>query len=295
MKLSATISCLLLAVRLWACDVCGAVNSSLGLGTIASWNRHSIGLTYQYRLYQSNHPALFNEAPVSSREQFQRIDVSGNIRLGDRWQLKTVVPFVWNMQEKEGDRQTRTGIADPTVSLHYFIVDRQDSLSNRQFRWSAGLGGKLPVASFPEPHDEVLLLYPGTGTWDGMAQSSFFCRLGNWGIIQETNVLLRSTNKYDYTPGNLFNATLFGLHRWSNWSVFGGFQYAWNGIDYLNRSAINSSPAQGNILSASLGATIQWSNILIQANAHVPVAQSLGNGYTRQQTGFTAGIHYIFN
>lgn len=288
-------ACLLLSVRLLACDVCGAMNSSLGLGTIASGNRHSFGLTYQYRLYNSNHPPLFNEPSVRSREQFQRIDLSGAIRLADRWQLKAVVPFILNEQTKNGNRETRSGIGDPSVSVHYFLIDRQDSLGNRQFRWSAGLGGKLPLATFPEPHDEVLLLYPGTGTWDGIAQSALFCRFGNWGVIQETNVIVRSSNKYKYTPGSLFNATLFGFRRWSNWSLFGGFQYAWNGIDYLEREAINSSPSQGNILSGSFGGTIQWGNILVQANVHVPVAQSLGNGYTRQQTGFTAGIHYIFN
>jgi len=295
MKLFATFTCVLLSVRLLACDVCGAVNSSLGLGTVAAGNRHSFGLTYQYRTYRSSHPPLFNEPAVGSSERFQRIDLSGNIRLADRWQVKAVLPFVYNEQTKEGVRQFRQGLGDPTVTLNYFIVSRQDSLARQQVRWSVGLGGKLPLGSYPEPHDEVLLLYPGTGTWDGIAQSSFFFRRGKWGMIQECNAVLRSTNKYDYTPGSLFNATLFGFRRFSNWSLFGGFQYAWNGIDYIDRAAINSSPSRGEILSASFGGTIQWGSILLQANAHVPVSQHLGNGYVNQEVSFTAGIHYIFN
>jgi len=295
MKLSATLACVLLCVRVLACDVCGAVNSSLGLGTIASGNRHSFGLTYQYRTYKSNHPPLFNEPAIGSSERYQRLDFSGNIRMADRWQLKAVVPVVYNEQWKEGARDFRQGLGDPTLTINYFIVNRQDSLAVNQIRWSVGLGGKLPLGKFPEPHDEVLLLYPGTGTWDGVMQSSFFYRHRKWGIIQECNAVVRSTNKYSYTPGSLFNATLFGFRRFSNWSLFGGFQYAWNGIDYIDREAINSSPSRGEILSASVGGSIQWGNIMVQANAHLPVIQHLGNGYVNQELSFTAGIHYIFN
>jgi hypothetical protein len=296
MKLVATaIGVVVMNVQLLACDVCGAVNSSLGLGTVALGNRHSIGLTYQYRTYLSNHPPLFNEPAIHSSERFQRIDLSGNIRLADRWQLKAVIPVVYNEQTREGIHSTKQGLGDPTVTVHYFVIDRQDSLARKNIRWSLGGGGKLPAGAFADPHDEVLLLYPGTGTWDGVVQSALYLRSDKWGLIQETNAVIRSTNKHGYTPGSLFSATLFGFRRFSNWSVFGGFQYAWNGIDYIDRISVNSSPSQGNILSTTIGGTIQWGNILVQANYHLPVAQNLGNGYTTQQTSFTAGIHYIFN
>ena len=158
-----------------------------------------------------------------------------------------------------------------------------------------GGGAKLPFGQFAEPHDEVLLLYPGTGTLDAVLQSSFFLRINKWGLIQEFNCVLRSTNKCDYTPGSLFNATLYGYRKFSNWSVFGGFQYAWNGVDYQNRTAISSSPSEGSILSITLGGTIQWGNVLLQANYHLPVIQQLGNGYVHQQTSFTASLYYLFN
>jgi hypothetical protein len=295
MKVFATTICVVvLCVQSLACDVCGAVNSSLGLGTAAWGNRHTIGLTYQYRTYASNHPPLFNEPAVRSSERFQRLDLSGTIRLADRWQLKAIVPIVYNEQTKEGVRQAVQGLGDPMLTIHYFIINRQDSLGNQNIRWSVGAGGKLPAGRFAEPHNEILLLYPGTGTWDVVAQSSLYLRSSKWGMIQEINAVFRSTNKYGYTPGSLFNATLFGFRRFSNWSVFGGFQYAWNGIDYIDRTSINSSPSQGTILSATIGGTIQWGKVLVQANYHLPVAQHLGNGYTTQQASFTAGIHYLF-
>lgn len=295
MKLFALVAGMLLGLNAMACDVCGAVNSALGLGTVAAGNRHSIGCTYQYRSYKSHHPGIFNEPEVSSAERFQRLDLNGTIRLASRWQLKVSVPLVYNEQTKEAVHSLRQGFADPMITGHYFVVNRMDTTGNKVIRLSAGGGVKMPFASFPEPDNELLLLYPGTGTWDGMLQSSFFLRKNKWALIQENNLVLRGSNKYDYQPGNLFSATLYGMRRFSNWSVFGGFQYAWNGIDYQDRKAINSSPSQGNILSATLGGTIQWGNVMVQANYHLPIAQDLGNGYVHQQTGFTAGVYYLFN
>lgn len=287
--------CVLLVKPAFSCDVCGAVNSSLGLGTVAAGNRHSIGLVYQYRTYDSHHPPLFNEPAINSSERFQRIDLTGTIRLADRWQLKAILPYSVGTQSKNGTTTHKSGPGDATLTAHYFIIDRQDSLFTKSMRWSIGTGIKSPLGNYPLPDDELLLLYPGTGSWDGVFQSSFYFRKNNWALIQENNFILRTTNKYHYTPGSLFSATLYGMRRFSNWSLFGGFQYAWNGIDYLNRSPINSSPSQGNILSTTLGATIQWGNIMLQANYHLPIVQQLGNGYVDQKQSFTAGIHYIFN
>lgn len=279
----------------YACDICGAVNSSLGLGTIAMGNRHSVGLNYQFRNYKSTHPRLFTEPETSSYETFQRWDLSGNIRVAKRMQVKIVVPFAFNQQRKDGATQQKTGIGDPTVSVNYFIADRIDSTMSRQFRWSVGAGAKLPFGKFPEPHDPVLLLYPGTGTVDPIAQSTLFFRWNKWGLIQEANAVLRTTNKHGYTPGNVFNATLFGFRKLGNFSVFSGFQYAWNGVDYAVGEPINSSPARGNLLTLACGVTWNSGNFQLQANAHAPLIQQLGNGYVKQQASVSAGIFYLFN
>ncbi len=295
MKIILFIVCGLFSVNINACDACGAVNSALGLGTVAAGNRHSIGCTYQCRTYKSNHPAIFDEPAISSTERYQRIDVSGTVRLANRWQLKLALPFVSNQQTKEGISIAKQGLGDPTISGNYFIVNWQDSLATKNIRWSLGAGAKLPAGQFAEPHNEVLLLYPGTGTVDALVQSSFFLRINKWGLIQETNGVFRTTNKYGYTPGSLFNATLYGFRKFSNWSLFGGFQYAWNGVDYQNRTAISSSPSEGRILSTTIGGTIQWGNVLLQANYHLPIIQNLGSGYVNQQTSVTASIYYLFN
>jgi len=295
MKRLFIIFCGLFSVNVNACDVCGAVNSSLGLGTIAAGNRHTIGCTYQYRTYKSNHPDFLGTPGIQSTERYQRIDLAGTVRLANRWQLKTSLPFVYNQQTKAGVTTAKQGLGDPIISVQYFIANRQDSLATKNIRWSLGGGVKLPAGQFAEPHNEVLLLYPGTGTVDAVLQSSLFMRKNKWGLIQETNCVIRSTNKYGYTPGSLFNATLYGFRKFDNWSVFGGFQYAWNGIDYQNRTAISSSPSEGSMLSATLGGTIQWGNLLLQANYHLPVVQQLGSGSVNQQTSFTASIYYLFN
>lgn len=295
MKYSIAVFCLLMVTFVNACEVCGAVNSSQGIGTTASGNRHSIGLTWQHRTYCSTHESVFSGQMESSRECFQRIDLSGSIRISPRFQVRLLLPYSVNEQEKSSRKVRKTGISDPAVTLHFFAVNQQDSAQNSIVRWSLGGGLKLPLASYTVPHDSVLLLFPGTGTWDGVIQSSAYLQRGKRGIIQETSMIIRGTNQYDYTPGSLINATIFGFQRFSSWSLFGGFQYSWNGIDYIDRTALSGSLARGQIVTATAGATIQWGNLILQGNYHLPVFQKLGNGSVKQTTSFTAGMYYLFN
>lgn len=278
----------------WSCDVCGAVNSSLGLGTLGQGNRSSIGLNYQYRYYRSVHQPLFNEGIQYSNETFQRADVIGQLRLAQKWQLKMVLPLATNEQDKEGVRNTIYGLGDASISCNYFLINRSDSSGTKRFRWTIGAGGKLPTGKFTEPHNSILLLYPGTGSFDGILQNALFLQRNNWCFFSEVSAVIRTSNRYKYRPGSLFNATLFAQRKFSNWSVFCGLQYAWNGIDYIDQIAVSSSPAQGNILSMAPGATLQWNDWILQGNVHIPLAQALGNDETTQKRAFNLSVTYLF-
>lgn len=275
------------------CEVCGAVNSSLGLGTIAQGNRHSLGFSYQYRSYRSTHPRFFSEPETVSYEQYQRFDLLGTIRLSERWQAKLVLPYACNRQQKTDSNAVKSGIGDPTVTFSYFLIDRQDSTGTRQVRWSVGAGAKFPFGKFAAPHDPVLLLYPGTGSLDPVAQSVFLYRKNNWGLIQELNGIYRFSNKYNYTPGSVFNAALFGFRNFGQLSVFSGLQYAWNGIDYVDSEAIASSPARGNLLTAAAGISWRWNELVVQGNVHVPLVQGLGGGMVKQLQAVSLSFNYF--
>lgn len=278
---------LLIAGNSLACDVCGcgAANTAMGLGTVAAGNRSAFGINWQYRSFHSLHENFFGMPQTHGVTLFNRFDLYGNIRLARRWQLKVIVPVVYNRETESGVQDVRTGIADPSFSVNYFFIDRQDTARSSQFRWSIGLGGKAPFAKYSDPNDENQFLNPGTGTWDATAATTVFARWNKWGIIAEANFMLRGENKYHYTPGNVLNLSAYGFHRWKTWSAFAGVQYMYSGDQYLNRHPLNLSPATGNILSCAVGASVQVRKLMFQANFQLPVMQILSEPGTQQLAG----------
>lgn len=290
--------CLVLSsYNAYSCDVCGcgAFNSTQGLGTLAQGNRTSIGLNYQYRLYKSQHPKVFGTGIERSTDYFQRIDLTGQIRLANRWQLQLTVPFGFNTHIADDTTSRKNGFGDPILTVNYFLFNRQDSLQTRLFRWIIGAGVKSPVGKFTQPNDVDLYLYPGTGTFDAVFQNSFFFQKKKWSLLQTSQYILRGENKYKYIPGSLFSASLFGQYKFRTWGIYAGAQYSWSGVDYLNRKPIASSPTQGQILTGIVGASFQWNSWIIQGNYHIPVVQSLGDGNSHQKTAFSISLNYFFN
>lgn len=196
--------CLVLSsYNAYSCDVCGcgAFNSTQGLGTLAQGNRTSIGLNYQYRLYKSQHPKVFGTGIERSTDYFQRIDLTGQIRLANRWQLQLTVPFGFNTHIADDTTSRKNGFGDPILTVNYFLFNRQDSLQTRLFRWIIGAGVKSPVGKFTQPNDVDLYLYPGTGTFDAVFQNSFFFQKKKWSLLQTSQYILRGENKIQVHSG----------------------------------------------------------------------------------------------
>lgn len=289
--------CLVVSHVALSCDVCGcgAFNSTHGLGTLAQGNRTSIGLNYQYRLYKSEHPELFGEGIERSTDYFQRLDVLGQLRLSKKWQVQLSVPISFNTHIADDTSSQKNGLGDPTLMVNFFLFNKQDSLQTRLFRWIVGAGMKSPLGKFTRPNDVDLYLFPGTGTFDAVFQNSFFLQKKRWSLLQTSQYVLRGENKYDYIPGSLFSASLFGQYKFRTWGVYAGSQYSWSGVDYLNRKPISSSPTQGNILTGIVGASVQFNAWVVQGNIHIPITQNLGDGNSHQKTACSISLNYFFN
>lgn len=289
--------CLVVSHVALSCDVCGcgAFNSTHGLGTLAQGNRTSIGLNYQYRLYKSEHPELFGEGIERSTDYFQRLDVLGQLRLSKKWQVQLSVPISFNTHIADDTSSQKNGLGDPTLMVNFFLFNKQDSLQTRLFRWIVGAGVKSPLGKFTRPNDADLYLFPGTGTFDAVFQNSFFLQKKRWSLLQTSQYVLRGENKYDYIPGSLFSASLFGQYKFRTWGVYAGSQYSWSGVDYLNRKPISSSPTQGNILTGIVGASVQFNAWVVQGNIHIPITQNLGDGNSHQKTACSISLNYFFN
>lgn len=283
-----------LAIPVFACEICGATNSSLGFGSLEQGNKHSIGLHYQFRNYASEHHILFSHLTEKSKEVYQRVEIKGQIRICKWAQAQINVPVSYNYQTKNATTYTKSGLADPIISGVVFLINKSDSLNTKLLRWTAGVGIKLPLGAFPNPDNEQLLLYPGTGTFDGQFQTTFLLKKNKWSTIVDCQGMIRGTNKFTYKPGATFSSTLFVQRNFRKWGTFGGVQFAWNGTDYQDRKVINSSPSLGTILTGTLGLSYSYRKYLFQGNYHLPLVQDLSLGYTKQRHAFVCSITYFF-
>jgi hypothetical protein len=284
---------IVLIFPVYACEICGATNSSLGFGSLEQGNKHSIGLHYQFRNYTSEHPILFSHLTEKSKEYFQRIEIKGQIRLNNWAQVQVSVPISYNFQKKNANTYLKTGLADPIITGVFYLLNKSDSANTKRVRWTAGAGIKIPLGAFPIPEDELLLLYPGTGTFDGQFQSTLYFKKNKWSTVIDLQGMIRGANKYQYKPGATFSSTLFVQRSFKKWALFSGAQYAWNGTDYKDRKAINSSPSLGSILTGTLGLSVPYKKWLLQGNYHLPLVQQLSLGYTKQHHAFVCSITYF--
>ena len=169
-------------------------------------------------------------------------------------------------------------------------------------RWQLQLS--IPFAINAHKEDADLRKRSGLGdptsmvnyfVFNALFQSSLFFKKKKWSILQNTQYILRGENKYKYIPGSLLNTSVFGQYQFRTWGIFAGTQYSWSGLDYINRKAIASAPTQGHVLTAILGATVQWKKWVLQGAYHLPYFQQLSAGKTKQKTTFNISLHYFFN
>lgn len=276
-----------------SCDVCGASNSISGFGTYANGNKTNFGLNYQFKTYKSSHPGIFNEHAESSTELFQRLELKGQFRLSKRWQGNADVPLVLNQQTHEGLRSKQQGFGDIGVGINYFIINRQDSLLRKVFRWNIGIGTKVPSGKYTHPDSSNLMLFPGSGSFDAVFNTILFYQKNKWSFVSESSFFLRGTNKFHYQAGNTFSSTLFANRKLRDFSSYLGAQFVWVGHAYRNTYIINNSPTVGSILTALCGITYRKNNWLFQGSYHLPLTQNLGNGYTKQKQAFNISLFYF--
>ena len=72
----------------WACDICGGVHANSSIGLFAANRFHTLGLSTQFRSYQS-----FENGHLHSKESFLLNSLQVRFQLGSRLQFYGQVPY----------------------------------------------------------------------------------------------------------------------------------------------------------------------------------------------------------
>jgi len=294
---------LLASTSAHACDVCGASGSSQGLGILPQFYNHFFGVQYQYRSFNSAHPALFEKAKEErSSEYYNTLQVWGKANIGRHVQLFGFLPYQYNNRVTDTGSNTYSGLGDASILAMATIVRTADS-SNRRVKHIllAGAGIKAPTGkrSIGANSGEMMNIQTGSGSWDFIASLNYTLRSGNTGFNTDASYTFTTTNNADYKYGNRLSVSLSGFYRWQVKNVVLQPQmgvradYALHDYDNYSRKWLNTNTG-GYLTYITAGAQVYYKRIGLQCSYGVPVFQHYASGYVESTQRIESGLLYFF-
>jgi hypothetical protein len=188
-----------------------------------------------------------------------------------------------------------SGIGDASISTNYFIADNVDSTGNKSFRWSVGLGAKLPTGKFKSPHSDSMIIAPGTGSIDALAQSNILFRYKEWSFINEIQFGLPFQNKYEHRRGISLNTSMYAMRKVGEFGIFGGVQVSFNGTDYISGARNSASVMNSFVVLPTIGTIYKVGDFVFQGNFQKSIWQTIADGHVKQNFAFTLSAIYLLN
>lgn len=292
-----TISLMLLLVlssSAWSCDICGGVHANSSIGLLAANRFHTLGLSTQYRSYQS-----FEDGHLHSKEAFIVQSLQLRFQLSPQLQFYGQLPYQHGKQSIDGIQTAKKGLGDAQAMLNYILLQRKDSVGITQQFVSTALGVKAPTGHFISPSNLQQNLYPGTGAWDFSLLLNAYQKLHKkWGLQVELSQTWKGKNSFAFRYGATSQvSSVFVLNqkvRSYRLLSAAGLQldhFAANHWDWEQLS--ESAQHKGLLFQTKMSCHLLTYNWLYSLQANLPLWQNINTGtlYFRPQIQFS--IQYL--
>lgn len=294
----------LLSVPVSACDVCGCSASGSFLGILPQYNRHFVGLSYQYQSFTSSHPVVAGEVqPQQSEDYFQSLTAWGRFYPFKRVQVFMFIPYQYNYVQEGGSTTFMQGIGDIRMLINYMVLTTPDS-SDREWRHNllAGGGIKAPVGRNDFTNREGIILsnmQPGTGSWDFLFNTNYTLRYRKTGINLDALYQMNSVNNRDYRYGDKLNAGLsaFMLQETGvlTWQPQAGLRYQFSGTDESSYQYRIINPySGGSQLYFTAGIGVYYKRTAITLLGSIPLWEHYAGGLVNSHNRYEIQFQYIF-
>ncbi|MFZ1751038.1 MAG: hypothetical protein WAU01_12630 [Saprospiraceae bacterium] len=175
---------------MYACDVCGCAVSGHQFGILPQFQKHFVGIRYNYRNFRSVHPPLFTtDHEQVSREYFHTSDLWGRYIIGNRIQLFGFIPYQFITKKEDESSFSQNGIGDASILGMYAVINQKKSANGRWVHnLQIGGGIKLPTGGhdyYNTENEWIPGIQKGTGTTDFMLNANYLLRYNNAGIGAE--------------------------------------------------------------------------------------------------------------
>jgi hypothetical protein len=282
-KITCMVVFLLLSLAAYPCDACGNAATGGYIGILPQFNRHFVGIRYQFR-YFSSLSATDPASGVRNVEYYHTWNIWGRINPHKRLQILINAPMHYYQQVDKNIKRELIGPGDIWTLVQYQVIRTPDS-SAKKMRQSFMLGGgiKLPTGRF-NIYDSTGYydrnLQPGTGSWDFLLSAQYTLRWKGWGLNAELNARLSTLNPDNYLYGHKLNANLKGFYwaKGEKVSVLtsAGFGYDYGSKDvYLHQKITNSG---GHMVSASASADLYIKRWVVGAEFRMPFYAEMSSG-----------------
>jgi hypothetical protein len=284
-----------------ACEICGCGTGNYYIGLLPQFNKHFIGLRYQYSSFKTT---MKEDASQYSNDNFQSVELWGGWNIGKRWQVLAIVPYNFIHQASDDGKASNSGIGDVAVLGNYKVFDRSSSTGSKklftQQLW-LGAGVKLATGKFIiDPNDEALVALANTQT--GSASTDFILNamynmsINNFGISTGARYKINTANNDRYFFGNKLSASSFAFYSIKKSSTVitpnGGLLFEHNDASKLNNEKIDMTG--GYLLSTAAGVEVNIKKVTVGFNAQLPLSQNFSDNQTKNKVKGMVHVTFAF-
>lgn len=289
---------LCLASGLYACDICGNPSALGYMGVLPKFQKSFIGIRYQYRTLDTEHPASLFATPVKSHSTFHSSEVWGRYVASRRFSFYASVPYNFYSID-ENDRNTKIrGIGDISVLVAFTVISSSDTLSSKwKHNLQVAAGVKLPTGSSAHVDLTGSSILAGSGSYDLPLNLAYIARYKSIGAVSELSARFNGVNPEKYQAGKRFASTLkfFYWKRFRRISLVpaAGFSYEYSARDSKNGYIREYSGASSFLYTAGLD--LYYHDFALGFNLQNPVCQNLNGGISQGSSRLNFSLLYLFN
>lgn len=283
-----------------ACDICGCSANGAYFGVLPQFQRHFIGMRWQYRTFTSAHPSILQEIP-DSKQTYHTFEAWGRFYPHPRIQVIAFVPYHIFQQRDENGFIEAKGLGDVIVAANYDVVHVDDGPYRLwKHQWLIGGGVKLPTGHYnAEGTDGQPLsssLQTGTGSFDFMINSFYTLRYKRWGASADLSYRFNTANSNDFRYGDRFSGTLRFFY-WKEAKGFSWLPHAGATIEMAAKDVSNKyiQPETGGYtLWGNLGLESYVGKVTVGATLQLPMLQDISNGAITAHGRLMLNVSYLF-
>lgn len=292
----------LLSFNADACDICGCSASANFLGILPQYQKHFVGLSYQYQSFTSTHPEQDGTTPSTSQDYFHSTTIWGRFYPLKRLQLFAFVPYQYNYAKEGGKTSLLNGMGDVMVSANYIIIQDKNIGKDWQHNLVAGAGIKAPTGRTGIINNEGIIInnmQPGTGTWDFSGSTIYTIRHKKTGANIEATYRIGTTNNQGYRYGNRLNIATTAF-LWQKAGAINllpqlGIKYLQSDEDFNNYEYQIANPySGGHQWYGSVGVGLYLKQLSFTAAYNLPLSSSYAKGLVTNHSRYECQILYLF-